>query len=349
MKLSRGAPIGTESLRTRSGVLQWFVKVSDHPRALVIHGRREWVAKSILTLESAGIALHPDYYPIFINGDGRDCRLENLLPFRCCSAPGCTKAVREDNKWAMCAFHSQRAEFGIPLDAPKRIQVKSKCTWLDCDRDHFANGLCGMHYQRNANGVDMNMPVRRRYSAGQVCKVDNCGEPVRTNEYCKFHYQRVYINGTVDLTGREYESCPIGTEAIKDGEIIVKVSQHPCMWKSGRDRNGNGWVKKKILVMETAGFKVSYRQNIYHIDGDKSNFALENLTFAKGLQILTCPIDGVVFAKNFYDAMRSTSNCCSRSCAAKFRWINRRLSKNFGDKANDNDMEPATCNSRRID
>ena len=63
----------------------------------------------------------------------------------------------------------------------------------------------------------------------------------------------------------QYITRPIGTEYIeKDGRIRIKVSD-------------NVWRDKQRLIWEDAHGKIPEGHNVFFVDGDKSNFRLDNL------------------------------------------------------------------------
>ena len=71
--------------------------------------------------------------------------------------------------------------------------------------------------------------------------------------------------------GREkYNPCPLLTEKIKDGYVIIKKSNDAVPAK-------NNWITKHRYLWEQANGKAPKGCIVIFLDGDKNNFSLDNL------------------------------------------------------------------------
>lgn len=65
------------------------------------------------------------------------------------------------------------------------------CTYADCGRKHYANGLCHGHYQQLQRGVVLRPLAEPRRTGpvkqAQPCAFDPCGKPARTGGLCSGH------------------------------------------------------------------------------------------------------------------------------------------------------------------
>lgn len=94
----------------------------------------------------------------------------------------------------------------------------AKCAVEGCDRAHYGQGFCNMHWQRRRRGADMSSPVRTRYAHGTVCAVRGCDKQGRLQRgYCNAHYiaYRKYGDPThserVSSRRGQADSIPHGT------------------------------------------------------------------------------------------------------------------------------------------
>ena len=67
------------------------------------------------------------------------------------------------------------------------------CTVLNCNRPHYAKGLCAMHYQRlTATGTT----DKKHYPL--ICSVNGCNKKRKSKGLCVAHYTRVIRTGSLD-------------------------------------------------------------------------------------------------------------------------------------------------------
>lgn len=61
------------------------------------------------------------------------------------------------------------------------------CIIKNCNKNHYAKGMCSTHWQRSRNGVDFDLPFIVRNPA-QGCGIENCNESYYARGYCSNHY-----------------------------------------------------------------------------------------------------------------------------------------------------------------
>jgi len=69
----------------------------------------------------------------------------------------------------------------------------------------------------------------------------------------------------------KYKACPVLTEKIKDGYVIIKKTNDAIPAK-------NNWILKHRYLWEQAHGKVPKGYIVIFLDGRKDNFSLDNLT-----------------------------------------------------------------------
>lgn len=89
------------------------------------------------------------------------------------------------------------------------------CTLEDCERTHYARGMCGMHYKRVLRHGDPQPDVPSRgVEPPASCAVPSCEHPVEARGWCHGHYLRWFRTGDVNpdrpLTRRtQPETCTV--------------------------------------------------------------------------------------------------------------------------------------------
>ncbi len=77
---------------------------------------------------------------------------------------------------------------GFPAGTTRPKGMKGGiCLVPGCDRKNHAKGLCNLHRQRLAQGVDLNQPLRES-NLGRTCKF--CERPSKGKGLCVLHLQR---------------------------------------------------------------------------------------------------------------------------------------------------------------
>ena len=89
------------------------------------------------------------------------------------------------------------------------------CTVEDCERTHYARGLCGMHHKRVLRHGDPQPDVAPRGAEPPTsCAVPSCDHPVEARGWCHGHYLRWLRTGDIKadrpLTRRtQPETCTV--------------------------------------------------------------------------------------------------------------------------------------------
>lgn len=81
------------------------------------------------------------------------------------------------------------------------------CLIETCDNKHYARNMCSTHYQRERNGVDLNLPqiVRDRK---QGCVIEKCNKPHYASDYCSNHYMVAnYQEKKIQLVSHFGDTC----------------------------------------------------------------------------------------------------------------------------------------------
>lgn len=91
------------------------------------------------------------------------------------------------------------------------------------------------------------------------------------------HHKYSHSGGLEKGFGKCSFSLPVGTERWKDGYLYVKVADNPLPKNFTVAQIRENWVVKHRLVWESAYGKIPDGKLIIFLDGDRSNFDLENL------------------------------------------------------------------------
>lgn len=140
--------------------------------------------------------------------------------------------------------------------------IKVQCCTVEwCDRIAKATGLCGMHYQRRYNGLDMDAPPGRL--GLRKCTAPGCLRKHEAKGYCKIHYLR--LNAGYPLEGRPLRKAVGSTTHDGRGYLKEKVD-------SGR------WIGQHRLVMERLiGRPLASHETVHHRNGVRDDNRIENL------------------------------------------------------------------------
>lgn len=113
------------------------------------------------------------------------------------------------------------------------MQATQICSISDCDRPHWAHGLCRNHGARLKTHGDP-LGGRRAPGAGGTCSVDDCSRARYAQDLCKLHAQRKRRTGSTETTRFNPRTCSIG------GCDRAHLSRGWCSLHYGRwERNGD--------------------------------------------------------------------------------------------------------------
>ncbi|HJS72413.1 MAG TPA: HNH endonuclease, partial [Acidimicrobiia bacterium] len=134
-----------------------------------------------------------------------------------------------------------------------------------------AKGLCHGHYQRllRDSARALADPLR---TAILTCSLRTCDRPHRAKGLCGTHYKRVLAHGD------PLEEVPI-RKSSGNGTIGADGYRYVPVPKAlQRLTNGASWVGEHRLVMaKHLGRALSSDEQVHHINGDRTDNALENL------------------------------------------------------------------------
>ena len=102
-----------------------------------------------------------------------------------------------------------------------------RCEIGDCERDHYALGLCHRHYaakRRDATTENHVRPARQ-------CTVEGCGREYRANGYCCYHLTRQERFGNPTEPRRKGDPW-----TARENELLLAV---PTCGRSGRAKPGS--------------------------------------------------------------------------------------------------------------
>lgn len=135
------------------------------------------------------------------------------------------------------------------------------CDYEGCDKPHLAKGLCGGHYQQRAKGQELR-PLGQYGQQG--CSVEGCDNKHSARGYCEGHYKRYLAWGEVRA------DLPLKVQASPGSGTV-----HRGYVKYRRD---NQTIYEHREVMERIlGRKLLPKENVHHINGDRSDNHPENL------------------------------------------------------------------------
>lgn len=70
------------------------------------------------------------------------------------------------------------------------------CSVDGCEKQrHYADGLCGMHYQRFRRHGSLGVPPRKASKPRGLCSIEGCGQPHQARGWCKKHHNRWLRHG----------------------------------------------------------------------------------------------------------------------------------------------------------
>lgn len=202
------------------------------------------------------------------------------------------------------------------------ILAMRTCSVAGCERDHYARGLCGMHYKRVLRHGDPMPEVPARGEAPPVsCAVPSCDHPAEARGWCHGHYLRWIRTGDVHpqrplIRRTQPETCTVDgcdrrchsrglckahhkrlttTGSIRADEPIRTVTGDGCISHGYRQvsvppaerwlMSGRNYVLEHRLIMaRVLGRPLTDDEVVHHRNGDTLDNRLDNLELWSTMQ-----------------------------------------------------------------
>lgn len=100
------------------------------------------------------------------------------------------------------------------------------CGQSECERRHYANGLCKAHYERVRLGRPLTGAIRScQARRSPVCSVDGCEREFEAKGLCALHYARAYRRAARTATIRPQleELWDRGWLDARAGSVVIQT------------------------------------------------------------------------------------------------------------------------------
>lgn len=216
-----------------------------------------------------------------------------------CKVEGCSKLTKNGSK-GMCHTHYMAARrgridpvTGKELRPKKRVESYgdgARCSIPSCGRRPKGRGLCTMHYQQWAQGIEwpgIDIPDRGHEKEAisyrhAECIVEGCEKRPINRWMCNKHTLQREA-GIIDGEGNKLRELitpgrrPKERRATKHGYILVRAPLgHP-----GARRDGS-ILEHRLVMEDLIGRYLEPYEIIHHTDGDPGNNHPDNLQLMDG-------------------------------------------------------------------
>lgn len=146
------------------------------------------------------------------------------------------------------------------------------CKIDGCNGKHKGHGYCTKHYERFRRYGDPMGGQRFRVSNnGKKCSVHDCEEMATSLGYCDKHWKRQHKHGSPNIVKNQKGKYSNWNVEEHSGYIIKFEPKNV-------NSNKSGYVYQHRQVMaEILGRTLRYKENVHHINGDRTDNRKENL------------------------------------------------------------------------
>jgi hypothetical protein len=146
--------------------------------------------------------------------------------------------------------------------------VARACSIEGCERKHYGNGYCNVHYKRAQDGRDLRAPVRE-VNPKRSCKIDKCQRKHRAKGYCAVHYRRL-------LDGMDM-NAPIRLVSPGDWSDWQFTANGYLLRYRNVDGKPERQLQHRLIMAEHLGRELLPKENVHHINGVRDDNRIENL------------------------------------------------------------------------
>lgn len=161
-------------------------------------------------------------------------------------------------------------------------QHMKRCSIDNCNREHYAKGMCSAHYNRAYTGRPVNVPIGTREEKPRVvsvCSIGDCGRVVKARGLCPLHYGRWKVRGDgepLDGPRRQRERAK-SRYRTREGYVTIYRPDHPNAQADGQV------LEHRYVMAERLGRALLPDETVHHRNGVRDDNRVENLQLRVGM------------------------------------------------------------------